>query len=64
MHADEGPMSVAMVRLEEGPMMLSTIVNCPQTPEALRFDMPLRALYRPYGDVQRVVCFEPVDGEQ
>ena len=55
----DGPMSVAMVKLEEGPMMLSTVVNCPQTPEALRFDMPLRAVYRPYGELESVLCFEP-----
>lgn len=59
----EGPMSVAMVRLEEGPMMLSTVVNCPQTVEALRFDMDLRAVFRPYGDLPSVVCFEPVVGD-
>jgi uncharacterized OB-fold protein len=59
----EGPMSVAMVKLEEGPMMLSTVVNCPQTVEALRFDMALRAVYRPYGDIPRVVCFEPVGAD-
>ena len=58
----DGPMSVAMVKLEEGPMMLSTVVRCPQTVEALRFDMDLRLVFRPYGDLSRVVCFEPVVG--
>ncbi len=61
--AVEGPMSVAMVKLEEGPMMLSTVVHCPQTIEALRFDMDLRVVFRPYGDLPRVVCFEPVVGD-
>ena len=68
-HADarwgfDGPMSVAMVLLEEGPSLLSTVINCPQTPEALRFDMPLQAVYHPYGegDARRLVlCFEPVE---
>ena len=53
-------MSVAMVKLEEGPMMLSTVVNCPQTVEALQFDMELRVTFRPYGNLRNVVCFEPV----
>jgi len=56
----DGPMSVAMVKLEEGPMMLSTVVNCPQTVEALQFDMELRVTFRPYGNLRNVVCFEPV----
>ena len=58
----EGPMSVAMVKLEEGPMMLSTVVNCPQTVEALRIDMDLRLIFRPYGDLPGVACFEPAGG--
>ena len=60
----DGPMSVAMVVLEEGPSLLSTVVDCPQTPEALRIDMPLRAVYRPYGmegQQRLVLCFEPAE---
>ncbi len=54
----EGPRSVALVRLDEGPMLVSSVVDCPQTPEALRFDMPLIATFRPFGG-QPVLCFVP-----
>ena len=57
----EGPRSVALVRLAEGPMMVSSVVNCPQTPEALSLDMALRATFEPFADVV-VLCFEPAEG--
>ncbi len=44
------PHSIAVVTLEEGPRMMTNVVDCPQTPDALRLDMPLR------------VTFEDVDG--
>jgi uncharacterized OB-fold protein len=37
----EPPYAIAIVELEEGPTMLTNIVECPQTPEALQLDMPL-----------------------
>lgn len=37
----EPPYAIAIVELEEGPRMLTSIVECPQTPEALQLDMPL-----------------------
>lgn len=59
----EGPMSVAHVVLEEGPALVSTIVGCAQTPSALRLDMPLRAVFRPFGraggETRNMLCFEP-----
>lgn len=59
----DGPMSVALVELEEGPRLISTVVNCEQTPESLMIDMPLRAVHRQFGET-RVLCFEPdVDEE-
>lgn len=56
-HAD-GPMSVALVALAEGPMVLSTVLGCPQTPEALVLDMPLRATFTLF-DETKVLAFEP-----
>ena len=60
----QGPMSVAHVTLEEGPSLVSTVVNCDQTPQALRLDMPLQATFRCFGagESQSVtmLCFEPV----
>ena len=57
-----GPYAIALVKLEEGPVMMSNIVDCAQTPEALQLDMPLQVtfealngdislpLFRPTGD--------------
>lgn len=54
----EGPMSVALVELAEGPRIVSTIVDCPQTPEALQLDMVLRPAFRTLG-TRRMLCFTP-----
>ena len=35
------PYSIAVVELDEGPRLMSNIVDCPQTPEALQLDMRL-----------------------
>ncbi len=35
------PHSIAVVMLDEGPKMMTNIVDCPQTPEALVLDMDL-----------------------
>ena len=53
-----GPMSVALVDLAEGPRLISSIVNCEQTPAALRLDMPLQAVYRDFAGTM-MLCFEP-----
>ena len=39
------PHSIAVVELEEGPRMMTNIVGCPQTPEALVLDMPLEVTW-------------------
>lgn len=57
-----GPMSVATIALEEGPRLISTIVDCEQTPAALRIDMPLVATWRAFGDGPKLLCFAPVMG--
>ena len=41
------PYAIAVVKLEEGPQMMSNIVDCPQTPEALVLDMPLEVTFEP-----------------
>jgi len=53
------PMSVATVALEEGPRLLSTVVDCAQTPAALKIDMPLIATWRKGGDGPKLLCFSP-----
>ncbi len=54
----EGPRSVAIVELEEGPRMVSSVVDCEQTPEALQLDMALTATFVPF-DETTVLCFRP-----
>jgi uncharacterized protein len=39
------PYAIAVVELEEGPRMMTNIVDCPQTPEALVLDMPLEVAF-------------------
>lgn len=58
----EAPYSVAVVRLDEGPTMMSNIVNCEQTPERLVLDMPLRVVFVAQSDEITLPFFEPVDG--
>jgi uncharacterized OB-fold protein len=45
------PHSIAVVALAEGPRMMSNIVGCPQTPEALELDMPLEVTFQTFGDI-------------
>jgi uncharacterized OB-fold protein len=56
----EGPRSVALIELAEGPRLVSSVVGCDQTPEALRIDMELRATFVPFDDTT-LLCFEPTD---
>jgi uncharacterized protein len=39
------PHSIAVVELAEGPRLMTNVVNCPQTPEALQLDMPLQVVF-------------------
>ncbi|MYE60025.1 MAG: OB-fold domain-containing protein, partial [Alphaproteobacteria bacterium] len=43
--------AIAIVQLPEGVRMMTNIVECEQTPEALELDMPLE------------VCFEKIDDD-
>jgi uncharacterized OB-fold protein len=45
------PHSIAVVALEEGPRMMTNIVGCPQTPEALQLDMPLEVTFETFGEI-------------
>ncbi len=47
----EAPYAIAVVELEEGPRMMSSIVGVEQTPEALVLDMALEVTFEPRGDV-------------
>jgi uncharacterized OB-fold protein len=53
------PYAIAVVQLEEGPRMMTNIVNCPQTPEALQLDMPLTVTFSKQSDDISLPLFQP-----
>jgi uncharacterized OB-fold protein len=53
------PYAIAVVELEEGPRMMTNIVDCPQTPEALVLDMPLEAVFVPMDETITLPLFRP-----
>ncbi|MAB13406.1 Zn-ribbon domain-containing OB-fold protein [Parvibaculum sp.] len=55
----EEPHSIAVVQLEEGPRMMTNIVDCPQTPEALELDMPLEVTFEKATDEISLPKFRP-----
>jgi len=61
--ADMGPdpHAIAVVTLEEGPRMMTNIVGCPQTPQALALDMPLEVVFQTFGETA-LPFFQPAAG--
>lgn len=55
------PYAIAIVELDEGPKLMSSIVGVPATPEALVLDMPLAVEFEPRGD-QMLPVFRPTGG--
>lgn len=53
------PYSIAVVELAEGPRMMTNIVGCPQTPEALKLDMPLEVSFERQSDAISLPMFKP-----
>lgn len=53
------PHSIAVVTLEEGPRMMTNIVGCPQTPEALQLDMALEVKFESLSDEIALPLFKP-----
>lgn len=56
-----GPTVIAVVELEEGPRMMTNVVDVDPTPEALELDMPLEVRFEQRGDVA-VPVFAPAAG--
>lgn len=54
------PYSIAVVQLDEGPRLMSNIVGCPQTPEALKLDMRLEVVFTPVSEKITLPQFKPV----
>ncbi|MBQ0720820.1 MAG: Zn-ribbon domain-containing OB-fold protein [Gammaproteobacteria bacterium] len=57
----EGHYSIAVVELDEGPRLMSNIVEVEQTPEALILDMPLDVVFDAVTDDITLVKFRPAD---
>jgi uncharacterized OB-fold protein len=57
----EAPYAIAVVLLQEGPRMLSNIVDTPQTPEALVLDMPLEVVFEHFSEDISLPFFRPAD---
>jgi uncharacterized OB-fold protein len=57
--AFDGPYSIATVELDEGPRMMTNIVETPQTPEALQLDMALEVTYEALNDDITLPYFKP-----
>lgn len=55
----DGPYAIAIVELDEGVRMMSNVVECAQTPEALVLDMPLEVTYLPLSDDITLPLFRP-----
>jgi hypothetical protein len=56
------PYAIAVVELDEGPRMMTNIVNCPQTPEALVLDMKLEVAFEKQDDEITLPLFRPAKG--
>src|ERR1700759_2046783 len=56
------PYAIAVVELAEGPRMMTNIVNCAQTPEALQLDMKLEVVFEPQNDSVTLPLFRPAKG--
>ena len=55
------PYVIAIVQLEEGPQMLTNVIGCEPSPEALALDMPLKAQFMRASDEITLVLFAPED---
>lgn len=56
------PYAIAVVTLDEGPRMMTNIVGCPQTPEALELDMALEVAFETLDDEITLPLFRPAQG--
>jgi uncharacterized OB-fold protein len=56
------PYSIAVVELDEGPRMMTNIVDCAQTPGALVLDMPVEVQFESVSDEIVLPLFRPAGG--
>ena len=55
----EEPYAIALIRLEEGPRLMSNVVGCAQTPEALQLDMSLEVTFEALSEDIVLPLFKP-----
>ncbi len=55
----EAPYSIAVVELVEGPRLMTNVVDCPQTPEALELGMPVEVTFSRQTDEITLPLFRP-----
>src|SRR5947209_7826990 len=56
------PYAIAVVELDEGPRMMTNLVDCPQSPEALVLHMPLEVAFEKIDDEITLPLFRPARG--
>ncbi|MCZ6558238.1 MAG: Zn-ribbon domain-containing OB-fold protein [SAR324 cluster bacterium] len=59
---EEAPYAIAVVELDEGPRLMTNIVDCEQTPEALQLDMALEVTFEKINDDISLPKFKPAGG--
>jgi len=59
----QAPYSIAVVKLEEGPQLMTNIVGCAQTPEALQLDMQVEVTFSPISDQITLPLFKPAEAQ-
>jgi uncharacterized OB-fold protein len=61
--AFEVPYAIAIVALDEGPRMLTNLVDVDQTPEALILDMPVEVTFERLSDDIALPLFRPAESK-
>jgi uncharacterized OB-fold protein len=56
---EDTPYAIAVVKLEEGPRMMTNIVGIENTPENLALDMPLEVVFEDATDEVAIPKFRP-----
>ena len=58
------PFVIAVIELEEGPRMMSNIVECAPTPDAVQVDMPVQVVFEKQSDDVHLPLFRPAETAQ
>ncbi len=58
----DAPYAIAVVMLDEGVKMMTSMVNVAQTPEALQLDMPVEVAFDAVSEAISLPKFQPVAG--